>query len=117
MSSLTCIRNKCYFNATEQNLVSLQTECFQSLNLAGTRVCRPNLVSWLFGWSDMLPPRTTITASSGLSSGGLPKVFSVKVGVTGFGTFIGIAGVTGLLSTLLSVVGGCLMVILDQVLF
>ena len=70
---------------------------FQSLNLAGIRVCRPYLVTWLFDWSDMLPPRTTITASSGLSLGGLPKVFSVKVGVAGFGTFIGIVGVTGLL--------------------
>ena len=108
MSSLTCILNKCYFNKTEQNLVSLQTECFQSLNCAGTRVCRPDLVTWLFGWSDMLPPRTTITASSGLSLGRLPKVFSVKVGVAGFGTFTGIAGDTGLLPTLLSVVAGCL---------
>ena len=60
----------------------------------------------------MLPPPTTISVSSGLSLDGLPKVFSVKVGVTVFGTFIGIVGVTGLLgllSTLVNVVAGCLM--------
>ena len=68
-----------------------------------------------FRWDSRLSPRsrlvtrTTITASFGLSLGGLPKVFSVKVGVAGLGTFIGIVGVTGLLPTLLSVVAGCLM--------
>ena len=51
----------------------------------------------------------TITASSGLSLGGIPKVFPVKVGLTEFGTSIGIVGVTGLLSTLVGVVAGCLM--------
>ena len=81
----------------------------QLYGMAGTRVCHLDLVTWLFGWSDMLPSRTTITASSGLSLSGRPKVFSVKVGVTGFGTFIGIVGVTGLLSTLVSVVAGCFM--------
>ena len=89
--------------------MSLQTECFQSLNLAGTRVYRPDLVTWLLGWSDMLPPRTTITASSGLSLDGLPKVPPVRVGVPGLGTSIGIVGDTGLLSTPVGVVAGCLM--------
>ena len=56
----------------------------------------------------MLPLRTTITASSGLSLDRLPKVFPAEVGVTGFGTSIGIIGVPGLLSTLVSVVAGCL---------
>ena len=89
--------------------MSLQTECFQSMNLAGTHVCRPDLVTWLLGWSDMLPPRTTITASSGLSLDGLPKVLPAKVGAPALGASIGIVGVTGLLSTLVSVVVGCLM--------
>ena len=59
MSSLTYILNKCYFIETEQDLVSLQTKCFQSLNLAGSR--QPKYFIWLphrdwelpnleFGW-------------------------------------------------------------------
>ena len=88
--------------------MSFQTECFQTLNLAGTRLCRPDLVSWLIGSSDMLLPRMTITSSSGLSLDGLPKACTKEV-VTGLGTSIGIVNVTGLLSTLVSVVAGCLM--------
>ena len=61
----------------------LQTERFQSLNVAATQVCSPVVVTWLLGWSVVLPPRTTITASSGLSLDGLPKVFPDKVGLTG----------------------------------
>ena len=57
----------------------------------------------------MLPPRTTITASSGLSLDGLPKVLPVKGGAPALGASIGIVGVTGWLSTLVSVVVGCLM--------
>ena len=38
----------------------------------------------------MLPPRKTITSSSGLSLDGLPKVCPTEVRVTGLGTSIGI---------------------------
>ena len=64
MSSLTYMPNKksakplinvtsTEQNETEQNLMSIQTEHFQSLILAGTRVCRPDLVTWLLGCRDM----------------------------------------------------------------
>ena len=93
----------------EQNLVSLQMECFQSLNLAGNRVCHRDLVIWLLGWSDMLSPHMAITSSSGLSLHGIPEYSTAKVGMTRLGTSIKIVGVTWLLSTLLNVVAGCLM--------
>ena len=104
MSSLAYIPNKkrakslLSVTSTEQNRIGLSAtsnERFQSLNLAGTRVCHPDLVTWLLRWSDMLPPWTTITASSGHSLDGLPKIFLDKVGVTGFGTSIRIVDVTG----------------------
>ena len=84
-------------NGTE--LVVTSNNMFQSLNLAGTRVCLPDLVTWLLGWNEMFPPRTTMISSSGLSLAGLSRVLSTKVGVAASGSPFGITGAMALLST------------------
>ena len=81
---------------------------FQSLNLAGTHVCRPDLVTWLLGWNEMFPPRTTMISSSGLSLAGLSWVFSTKVGVPGPGSPFGIIGAIALSSTSEGAEASCL---------
>lgn len=93
-------------NRTESGVTS--NEMFQSLNLAGTRVCRPDLVTWLLGWNEMFPPRTTMISSSGLSLAGLSWVFSTKVGVAGPGSPFGIIGAIALLSTSVGAEASCL---------
>ena len=98
---------KRYFNSAGISVIS--TECSQSLNLAGTCVCRPDLVTWLFGWKEMSLPRTTMISSSGLGLAGLSEVFSVEVGMTGLASSIRVAGATGLLPTLVGVVAAVLM--------
>lgn len=40
-----------------------------------------DLVTWLLGWSDMVPPWTTISSSSDLSLEEFPMVCPAKVGV------------------------------------
>ena len=93
-------------NGTESGVTS--NEMFQSLNLAGTRVCRPDLVTWLLGWNEMFPPRTKMISSSGLSLAGLSWVFSTKVGVAGPGSPFGIIGAIALSSTSVGVEASCL---------
>ncbi|KAL9977014.1 hypothetical protein ACROYT_G014374 [Oculina patagonica] len=77
---------------TELSVIS--TKCSQSLNLAGTCVCRLDLITWLFGWKEMFQPRTTMTSSSGFGLAGLSEVFSVEVGMTGLASSIRVAGAT-----------------------
>lgn len=82
---------------------------FLVFNLVGISVCCLDFVIWVFGWSDMFLFLTTKIIFFGFIWGGFFKVFFVKVGLIGFGIFIGNVGVIGLLFILVNVVVGCLM--------
>ena len=79
---------KCHLKRNITKLSVSSNRMYQSLNLAGTRVCRPDLVTWLLGWNEMSPPRKTMISSSGLSLAGLSWVFSTEVGVAGQGALV-----------------------------